>query len=98
MRSMPYNGSDMELARLEQQIRFIIEIDKLKSIYRRTCLINERRNENTAKHSWHIAVMLMIFSEYANAKVDIAEVLKMTTLALASSDEIIAITAICQLC
>jgi putative hydrolase of HD superfamily len=68
----------MEPARLEQQIRFIIEIDKLKSIYRRTCLINERRNENTAEHSWHIAVMAMILSEYANAKVDIAKVLKMT--------------------
>src|SRR5437588_12779412 len=68
----------MELARLEKQIQFIIEIDRLKTIHRRTYLINERRNENTAEHSWHIAIMAMILSEYSNAKIDIGKVLKMT--------------------
>jgi putative hydrolase of HD superfamily len=68
---------DMELTRLEKQIRFIVEIDKLKSVQRRTYLINERRNENTAEHSWHIAVMAMILAEYSNAKIDLAKVLKM---------------------
>lgn len=67
----------MELTRLEKQIRFIVEIDKLKTIRRRTYLINERRNENTAEHSWHIALMAMILFEYSNAKVDLQKVLKM---------------------
>jgi len=68
-------GSDPE--RLEKQIRFILEIDKLKSILRRTYLINERRNENTAEHSWHIAVMAMLLAEYSNEPIDIKRVLMM---------------------
>src|SRR5438270_6552562 len=67
----------MELSRLEQQIRFIVEIDKLKTVYRRTYLINERRHENTAEHSWHIAVMAIILAEYSNASIDLGRVLKM---------------------
>ena len=67
----------MELKRLEQQIRFIVEIDKLKTIRRRTYVIDEHRRENTAEHSWHIAVMAMILAEYANEKIDITKVVKM---------------------
>lgn len=67
----------MELTRLEQQIRFIVEIDKLKTIRRRTYVIDERRNENTAEHSWHIAVMAMILAEYANDKIDVNKVVRM---------------------
>ena len=67
----------MELTRLEQQIRFIVEIDKLKTIRRRTYVIAEPRNENTAEHSWHIAVMAMLLAEYANEKIDIGKVVKM---------------------
>ena len=64
----------MELTRLEQQIRFIVEIDKLKTIRRRTYVIDEARNENTAEHSWHIAVMAMLLAEHANEKIDISKV------------------------
>jgi putative hydrolase of HD superfamily len=67
----------MELTRLEQQIRFIVEIDKLKTIRRRTYVIDENRSENTAEHSWHIAVMAMILAEYANEKIDVTKVVKM---------------------
>jgi putative hydrolase of HD superfamily len=67
----------MEMTRLEKQIQFIVEVDKLKTVYRRTYLINERRNENTAEHSWHIAVMAMILAEYSNDKIDLGKVLKM---------------------
>jgi len=67
----------MELSRLEKQIRFIVELDKLKTVYRRTYLINDHRNENTAEHSWHIAVMAIILAEYSNAAIDLAKVLKM---------------------
>jgi putative hydrolases of HD superfamily len=63
--------------RLEQQIRFILEIDKLKNVLRRTYLLNEDRMENTAEHSWHLAMMAILLSEHANEPVDVKRVVKM---------------------
>jgi len=68
----------MEPSRLEQQIQFIVEIDKLKSVRRRTSLIDGTRNENTAEHSWHLAVMAIVLAEYSNQSVDLIRVMKMT--------------------
>jgi hypothetical protein len=51
--------------RLTQQIEFIIEIDKLKNILRQTLLTDSSRRENTAEHSWYIAMMAIVLSEYA---------------------------------
>lgn len=69
------------VTRLERQIQFIIEADKLKQVLRRTRLIEphgvESRFENTAEHSWHIALMAMVLEEHANERVDILRVLKM---------------------
>jgi len=67
----------MNAERLKQQIRFIIEIDKLKSIIRRTYLINKQRFENSAEHSWHLAILAILLAEYANEPVDLSRVLKM---------------------
>ncbi len=63
--------------RLHQQIQFILEIDKLKSILRRSYLLNQERHENSAEHSWHLAMMAMLLHEYANKKVDLQHVLKL---------------------
>jgi putative hydrolases of HD superfamily len=63
--------------RFERQIRFILEIDKLKTIIRRTYLLNEDRAENTAEHSWHLAMMAILLAEHANEPVDVARVIKM---------------------
>jgi putative hydrolase of HD superfamily len=63
--------------RLEKQLQFIVEIDKLKSIYRRTYLIDGARNENTAEHSWHLAMLAMVLAEYANEPISIERVVKM---------------------
>ncbi len=63
--------------RLERQIRFLVEIDRLKAIQRRSLLIDGRRRENSAEHSWHIAVMALVLAEYAEAPVDLCRVLKM---------------------
>ena len=63
--------------RLDQQLKFTAEIDKMTSILRRTVLIDQSRRENDAEHSWHIAVMAMLFSEYAKEPVDIGRVVKM---------------------
>ncbi len=63
--------------RLERQIAFILEVDRLKSILRRSYLLNETRHENSAEHSWHLAVMALVLAEHANAKVNTLRVLKM---------------------
>jgi len=63
--------------RLDQQIQFILEIDKLKSVLRRTTLINEARRENSAEHSWHIALMAVLLIEHANQAIDLPRVVKM---------------------
>ncbi len=63
--------------RLEQQIAFILEIDKLKSVLRRSYLLNENRHENSAEHSWHLSVMALVLAEHADAEIDQGRVLKM---------------------
>ena len=63
--------------RFDRQIEFILEIDKLKSIVRRTYLLHSDRAENTAEHSWHLAIMAILLAEHANEPVDIARVVKM---------------------
>lgn len=63
--------------RLKKQIDFIIEIDKLKKIIRKTPLFDNSRKENDAEHSWHISLMAIILLEYSNHKVDILRVIKM---------------------
>ena len=63
--------------RLDQQLKFTAEIDKMTSIIRRTSLIDKSRRENDAEHSWHIAVMAMLFEEYATKPVDVSRAVKM---------------------
>ena len=63
--------------RLDQQLLFTAQIDKMTSILRRTLLVDGSRRENDAEHSWHIAVMAMLFSEYAPEPVDIGRVVRM---------------------
>ena len=63
--------------RLDKQLLFTAEIDRMTDVLRRTLLINKSRRENDAEHSWHIAVMAMLFSEYAPEPVDIGRVVQM---------------------
>jgi len=71
----------MGVQRLDKQIKFIIEIDKMKSVYRQTLLMNGERNENDAEHSWHLAIMAILLSEYAaEVDVDILRVLEMVVI------------------
>jgi putative hydrolase of HD superfamily len=64
-------------ARLKKQFDFIIEIDAVKSIIRKSKLYKADRYENDAEHSWHFALMAVVLSEYANVKIDLLKVLKM---------------------
>lgn len=63
--------------RLEQQLAFILEIDKEKNIFRQTHLSGHGRNENDAEHAWHMAIMAYLLREYANEPVDIGRVMLM---------------------
>jgi len=65
-------------ARLTRQVRFIVEVDRLKEIFRQTVLINSRRAENDAEHSWHLCLIVITLAEHANdPALDVLRVLKM---------------------
>ena len=63
--------------RLAQQIAFVMEIDKLKTILRQTSLMDNSRRENSAEHSWHLAVMALTLGDYAESGTDLMRVVKM---------------------
>lgn len=63
--------------RLKKQKEFILEVDKMKTIYRQTHIRGYERQENDAEHSWHLALMAFLLSEYANEEVDVFHVMKM---------------------
>ena len=64
--------------RLQRQIQFILEIDKLKSVLRQTWLIDQSRRENDAEHSWHLAVMAVVLAEHARGEgLDLSRVIEM---------------------
>ena len=67
----------MDSDRFEKQLQFILEIDKLKTISRRTYLLNAERLENTAEHSWHLAMLAMLLAEHANEPVNVSRVIRM---------------------
>lgn len=71
----------MSSARLEQQLALLMELDQLKSVLRRTRVKSaDARLENSAEHSWHVALMATLMEEHANEPVDIARVVKMLLL------------------
>ena len=67
-------------SRINEQISFLKEVDALKSINRATYLANRSRKENSAEHSWHVALFALIFAEQANKEVDLYKAIKMLLL------------------
>lgn len=65
------------MERLEQQFEFIREIDKEKFIGRQTYLSDGERKENDAEHAWHMAIMTLLLSEYANEEIDVLKTISM---------------------
>ena len=63
--------------RLSQQVAFLLEIDKLKTIFRRTSLVHAQRLENDAEHSWHLALAAMILVGYADEEIELGRVLQL---------------------
>jgi len=63
--------------RLEGQIAFILEIDQLKRVLRQTLVTDQSRRENSAEHSWHLAMMAPLLAEYAAEPADVDRVVRM---------------------
>jgi putative hydrolases of HD superfamily len=64
-------------ARVDQQIAFLVEVDRLKQVLRQTELVGGSRRENSAEHSWHVALMALVLAEHAGAQLDSRRVLAM---------------------
>jgi putative hydrolase of HD superfamily len=64
-------------SRLDAQLRFTAVIDRMTAVKRRTRVLDMSRAENDAEHSWHIAVMAMLFAEYAVEKPDVAHAIEL---------------------
>ena len=65
------------MERLQKQMEFIVEVDKVKQIIRQTYLADASRKEDDAEHSWHLALMAVLLKEYSNEEVDLAKVIPM---------------------
>lgn len=66
--------------RLKKQLDFMLELDKMKNIYRQTYVLHEDRKENDAEHSWHLAILAFMLEEYAAKPIDTLKVIKMVLL------------------
>jgi putative hydrolases of HD superfamily len=64
-------------SRLNKQIKFLVEADKLKSVLRRNYVMHEDRRENSAEHSWHVALIAIVLAEHSNDSIDVDRVAKM---------------------
>mgnify|MGYP001815700517 CR=1 FL=1 len=64
-------------SRIDAQLAFLIEADKLKSTLRATTLCDGSRRENSGEHSWHIALYAMVMAEHAARPINIDRVIKM---------------------
>ena len=68
------------MSRLDQQMAFLTEVDRLKSVVRATTLCAASRFENSAEHSWHIALYALVLAEHAETQLDVTKVIKMLLL------------------
>ena len=79
------------MERLQQQMKFILEVDKVKQIIRQTYLADGSRKENDAEHAWHMAIMTLLLSEYANEEIDghtyAQKMMELTTFAQKENEE-----------
>ena len=67
----------MDNNRLLQQMQFLKEADKVKSVFRRNRILHGERAENDAEHSWQLALMAVVLSEHASPKIDVLHVVRM---------------------
>lgn len=65
------------MERIQKQMEFLFEIDKVKDIFRQSLVVNGKREENDAEHSWHMALVALTLKEYFQGEVDLEKSLKM---------------------
>lgn len=70
----------MQAEALAQQLSFLREIDRLKRVVRQSPLLDRSRRENSAEHSWHLAMYALVLHQYAAERVNVARVLQMLLL------------------
>jgi len=63
--------------RLLQQLEFLIELDKAKSIFRQSYVTDGSRKENDGEHMWHLAMFVLVLAEHAAEPIDVTKVLTM---------------------
>ena len=63
--------------RLKRQIEFILEVDRLKEVYRQSYVLSADRHENSAEHSWHLAIAALLLPEHANQPIDTSRAIRM---------------------
>ena len=63
--------------RLTRQMEFLIEVDRLKTVFRKAYIADASRRENSAEHSWHVTMMAMILAEHCPEELDLFRVVKM---------------------
>ena len=75
---LQYPAMDELAGRIGQQIGFLLEADKLKQVLRRSVIHGKQRRENSAEHSWHLALMALVLADHAAVRdLDLLRVLKM---------------------
>jgi putative hydrolases of HD superfamily len=74
------DGGDVPDDRLLQQLTFLMEADRLKQVERQTAIVGGARRENTAEHSWHLALFALVLAEHADHPVDLHRVMSMVVL------------------
>ncbi len=63
--------------RIRQQLTFLIEIDRLKTVLRQSPLVSAPRQENDAEHSWHLAMMVVLLATYADEPIDVGHTVEL---------------------
>jgi putative hydrolase of HD superfamily len=67
----------MATDRLQRQVDFLLEVDRLKGIGRQSYVLGGARKENSAEHSWHVALMAVVLAEHAPEEIDLLRVVRM---------------------
>lgn len=65
------------MERIQKQMSFLFEIDKVKEVFRQSLVVNGKREENDAEHSWHMALVALTIKEYFRGEVNLEKTLKM---------------------
>ena len=70
-------GIDIDKEKLEREIEFVRTVDRLKTILRQSQIMSGGRRENSAEHSWHLALMVLVLHRHAERRINVMKTVKM---------------------